>query len=105
MRQLLAAAPGVRAFLAGHVHALQHLSLEDLDVFVSGSTAMGGWPADFVVYWPASAQVRFATTAWGFAELEVHAGGYSVRFVDDGGEPLHCCEAGAEGACRPVVCR
>jgi hypothetical protein len=105
MARLLAAAPGVRAFLGGHIHTLEQLSLADLDVFVSGSTAMGGWPTDFHAFWPAAAQVRFAMTAWGFAELEVAAGRYRLRFLDDRGDPLHCCEAGAEGPCRPVECR
>jgi hypothetical protein len=105
MERLLAAAGGrARAFFAGHVHTLEHLSLDGLDVFISGSNAMGGFmPLRFQV--PARAQVRFATTAWGWAELEADASGWVVRFFDLQGEPLHCCEASAQGPCRPVYCR
>jgi 3',5'-cyclic AMP phosphodiesterase CpdA len=104
MARLVAAAGGrARAFFAGHVHTLEHLSLDGLDVFVSGSTAMGSFmPFRYVV--PARAQVRFATSAWGWAELEADASGWSVRFVDLHGEPLHCCEAAGDGPCRPVRC-
>jgi len=104
MARLLGAAQGpVRGFLAGHVHALEHLSLGTLEVFVSGSTAMGGYQR-FRVRQPPEALPRFATTAWGFAILEVDAQGYRVRFVDVSGEALHCCEAAATGPCRPVEC-
>jgi hypothetical protein len=53
---------------------------------------------------PARAQVRFATNAWGWAELEADARGYAVRFFDLEGDALHCCEAGEAGPCRPVEC-
>ena len=44
MARLVAAAEGrAAAFLAGHVHTLEHLALGPLDVFISGSTAMAGW--------------------------------------------------------------
>lgn len=105
MARLLAAAGGrARAFFAGHVHTLEHLSLDGLDVFVSGSTAMGGFmPLRFVT--PARAAARFATTAWGYAVLEVDTlGGWRVQFQDCWGEPLYCCAAAGGGACRPVHC-
>ena len=98
MARLVAAAQGrAVAFFAGHVHALEHLALGPLDVFISGSTAMGGlmrlrWKV------PASAQARFATTAWGFAILEADRAGWRVRFQDFEGAPLHCCEGGPRGA-------
>ncbi len=104
MARLLGAAAGrARAFFAGHVHTLEHLSLGSLDVFVSGSTAMGGFMR-FKVVTPARAQPRFATTAWGYAVLEADARGWSVRFFDTGGDPLYCCEAGETGPCRPASC-
>jgi hypothetical protein len=105
MGRLLAAAGGrASAFFAGHVHTLEHLSLDGLDVFVSGATAMGGFmPFRWRV--PARAQLRFATSAWGYAVLEADARGWSVRFHDFAGEPLHCCAAERGGPCRPVDCR
>ncbi len=105
MARLVAAADGrAAAFFAGHVHTLEHLALGPLDVFISGSTAMGGWmPFRWKV--PAWAQPRFVTSAWGFAILEADRAGWRVRFVDFQGEPLHCCEAGRDGPCLPVDCR
>lgn len=93
-----------RGFFAGHVHTLEHLTLGDLEVFVSGSTAMGGyWKLRWVS--PGNAIPRFATSQWGWAVLEAGARGYRVRFHAWSGEPLHCCEAGASGGCRAVSCR
>ena len=104
MQRLLAAARGqVRGFFAGHVHTLEHLSLGDLEVFISGSTAMGGFQR-LRAQAPARARPSFATTDWGYAVLEVGAHGYRVRFVNFLGVPLHCCEAGRTGPCRPVAC-
>jgi hypothetical protein len=104
MARLVAAAGGrAEAFFAGHVHALEHLSLDGLEVFLSGSTAMGSFRG-FNARVPERAQLRFATSAWGWAELEVDARGYAVRFFDWGGEPLHCCDAERGGACRAVEC-
>lgn len=105
MARLLAAAGGrAGAFFAGHVHTLEHLSLDGLDVFVSGSTAMGGFMRlRFVT--PARATARFATTAWGYTVVEVDAlGGWTVRFHDFWGEPLYCCAASAGGTCRSMHC-
>jgi hypothetical protein len=105
MARLLDAAGGrPRAFFAGHLHALEHLSLGSLEVFVSGSTAMGSLPHGFRYVSPPTAHARFATSAWGFAVLEADAAGYQVRFVDVHGEALHCCEAGVSGPCVPVEC-
>jgi hypothetical protein len=105
MARLLAATEGrARAFFGGHVHALEHLYVDGLDVFISGSTSMGGYMR-FKYRAPAHAQLRFATTAWGHAVLEADERGYRVEFFDFQGEALHCCEAGASGPCRPVACR
>lgn len=104
MARLLAAAEGrAPAFLAGHLHDLQHLSLGALEVFVSGSTAMGDF-SGFRYRTPATARAHFASSAWGYAVLEVDAEGYAVRFHDASGEALHCCEAARGGPCRPVRC-
>ena len=105
MARLVAAAEGrAAAFLAGHVHDLEHLALGPLDVFVSGSTAQGGFQR---LRWrvPATARALFATSAWGFAILEADRAGWRVRFQDWRGEALHCCEAAAGGPCVPVDCR
>jgi len=104
MQRLLDAAGGrARAFLGGHVHTLEHLSLGGMEVFVSGSTAMGGFQR-FRVQAPARARVHFATTAWGYAALEADGRGYRVDFFDTGGSPLYCCAADAAGPCRTVDC-
>ncbi|WP_248357655.1 metallophosphoesterase [Anaeromyxobacter oryzae] len=103
-RLVLAAGGRAVAFLGGHVHTLEHLSLGSMEVFVSGSTAMGGF-MPFKVRTPAAAQVHFATSAWGYAILEADAQGWRVRFEDFQGAALHCCDAGRDGPCRPVECR
>jgi hypothetical protein len=104
MARLLGAAGGrAEAFFAGHLHTLEHLSLDGLEVFVSGSTAMGSFKR-FRFQTPSRAQLRFATSAWGYAVLEVDARGYDVRFFDYGGDALHCCAAERGGPCRPVEC-
>jgi Calcineurin-like phosphoesterase len=104
MARLVAAAGGrARAFLAGHVHTLEHLTLGGLDVFISGSTAMGGF-GRFKYRFPASAQVRFATSQWGYAVLEVDERGYRMSFYDVDGEAIDCCAAGEAGPCRSVEC-
>ncbi len=104
MERLVAALDGrAAAFFGGHLHELEHLSLDGLEVFISGSTAMGGFH-HFRVRTPARAQLRFATTAWGWAELEADARGWSVRFFDSEGAALHCCAADRGGPCRPVEC-
>jgi 3',5'-cyclic AMP phosphodiesterase CpdA len=102
-RLVAAAGDRARAFFGGHVHTLEHLTVGSLDVFVSGSTAMGGYHR-FRYRWPPAAQLRFATSAWGYAVLEADAEGYRVSFADFRGEPLHCCAAGRTGPCLPVDC-
>ena len=93
----------VAGFLAGHEHALEHLALGDLDVFVSGSTAEGGL-VRFELRYPAVARVRFASSAHGFGVLEAASGSWRFAFVDGGGRRIHCCEARGRGPCRPVRC-
>ncbi len=105
MARLVAAAEGRAAgFLAGHVHTLEHVSLGPLDVFISGSTAMGGF-SRFRWQVPASAEPHFVTSAWGFAVLEADGAGWRVRFQDFLGEPLYCCAAAPGRSCAPVDCR
>ena len=105
MGRLLAAAQGrAAAFFGGHVHSLEHLALGTLDVFVSGSTAMGTF-SGFKWRVPASARPLFATSDWGFAILEASGDRWRVRFQDFRGEPLHCCEAARGRPCAPVECR
>lgn len=105
MERLLGVVAGrARAFFGGHAHQLGHVTVDGLEVFLSGSTAMGGY-GRIRTLTPPRAQPRFATTAWGFAELEADARGYWVRFVDFQGAPLHCCEAEGAGPCRSVTCR
>lgn len=104
MGRLVAAAEGrVTTVLAGHAHSLEHLTLGDLDVLISGSSSRRGSPR-FVGGWPAEARLHFATSAPGFGVLEVWAGGWSFRLVDDEGRSLHCCEATGRGRCLPVRC-
>jgi hypothetical protein len=103
MARLVAAGGRARAFFGGHVHSLEHLSLGSLEVFVSGSTAMGGF-GRFRWRWPAASRLHFATSAWGYAVLEAGAEGYRVRFADTSGNALHCCAAERTGPCRPVEC-
>jgi hypothetical protein len=102
-RLVAAAGDRARAFFGGHVHTLEHLTVGALDVFVSGSTAMAGYHR-FRYVWPRRAQLRFATSAWGYAVLEADAEGYRVSFAGTQGEPLHCCAAGRTGPCLPVDC-
>jgi hypothetical protein len=102
-RVLEVAAGRIGAFLGGHEHSLQHLTLGGLDVLVSGSTARGGFDR-FLVRYPAAARVRFASSAAGFGALEVDAAGWSFRFEDASGRAVHCCDAEGRGPCRPVRC-
>jgi hypothetical protein len=104
MARLVAAAGRARAFLGGHVHSLEHLSLDGREVFVSGSTAMGAF-MNFRWRVPERATLRFATSAWGYAVLEADRRGWRVTFYDFQNAPLHCCAAEGEGPCAPVACR
>jgi hypothetical protein len=94
----------VVAWFAGHDHDLQHLrSPSGLDVFVSGNGSR--WRDErFRTVRPGEARLFFASTAWGFAVLEAWPGGWSVRFEDAAGAPLHCCRASFPGPCEPAPC-
>jgi len=99
-----AASAPIAAWFAGHDHDLQHLrSPAGYDVFVSGNGSR--WRDEkFERVRPPDAELFFASTAWGFAVLEISPGGWSVRFEDDAGAPLHCCTATFPGSCRPAAC-
>jgi hypothetical protein len=104
MARLLEAGGGrIAAFLGGHLHTLQHLERDGLDVLIAGSSARGKGDL-FVHRWPDWAVRRFASTADGFGVLEAGEGGWRFRFVADDGRPLHCCVAAGRGPCRPVPC-
>ncbi|HYH95048.1 metallophosphoesterase [Hyalangium sp.] len=94
----------IDAWLSGHDHDLQHsLTAKGYDVFVSGSAAktrietFGPEPAP-------GARLRFGSTSWGFAVLEVFPTGWSMRFLNERRAPLYCCEAHGQGRCEPVIC-
>jgi hypothetical protein len=99
-----AAGGGIAAWFAGHDHDLQHLrAAAGYDVFVSGNGSRGRAERFERLSAPA-AQLFFASTAWGFATLEVSARAWLVRFESTSGEPLHCCHADFPETCRPVAC-
>ncbi|HSN15818.1 MAG TPA: metallophosphoesterase [Anaeromyxobacteraceae bacterium] len=104
MRRVVAAAHGrLAGVLAGHAHALEHLVLDGTDVFIAGGGARGeAYP--ITAAWPPDARLRFGCATGGFGVLEAWSGGWSLRFVDDHGRPLHCCEAIDRGPCQPVAC-
>jgi len=105
MRRVQEAARGpIAAWLGGHDHDLQHLrAAAGFDVFVSGNGSR--WRDEkFASTGPPGAQLFFASTAWGFATLEVSEKAWSMRFEDHRGEALHCCQAGFPGSCQPVAC-
>jgi hypothetical protein len=106
VRRLQEAAGGrIAAWFAGHDHDLQHLrAAAGYDVIVSGNGALGRPQERFGLVAPPAAQLLFASTAWGFASLEVSREHWAVRFEGDGGEPLHCCHAVPPGRCQPVAC-
>lgn len=95
----------IAAWLCGHDHDLQHLrSAAGYDVFVSGNTSRGRPGETFDRVEPPAARLLFASTAWGFGRLEIRADGWSYRFENDRGEPIHCCDAAPAGPCQPVAC-
>ncbi|HSM92134.1 MAG TPA: metallophosphoesterase [Anaeromyxobacteraceae bacterium] len=107
MDALLASGAGtLSAVLAGHDHDLQHLRLPGgMDVFVSGSTCATHKEAlDRVSV--AGTSLLFGSVVWGFAELSVWAdGGWGMRFVSSGGDPLHCCQSATPTApCLSIAC-
>ncbi len=104
MARVLEVARGrVAAFLAGHEHALEHVALDGLDVLVSGSTAEGGLMR-FELRYPAGAEVRWASSSFGFGILEAAPGRWRFSFLDGSGARIHCCDAEGRGPCRPVRC-
>lgn len=104
MARLLAAGGSrISAFLAGHQHALEHLTLDGLDVIVAGRTARGG-PVSFDVRAPDRAELLFGTEAFGYAVLEADADGWWLRFSGVAGDNLYCCATEGRGPCRPVAC-
>ncbi|HET9599727.1 MAG TPA: metallophosphoesterase, partial [Anaeromyxobacteraceae bacterium] len=101
-----AAGDRIAGWFAGHDHDLQHLRTPaGYDVFVSGQGSRGRPRERFESVAPPAAQLHYASTAWGFAVLEVWPGAWRVRFEGADGEPLHCCHASFPGgACQPVAC-
>ncbi len=104
MARAVAAAAGARAWLAGHDHDLQHLrTAGGLDVLVSGNGSRARTDERFERA-SAGGSVLFASVRPGHGVLSVHAAGWSYRFEDPAGQPLHCCAAEGSGPCRPVAC-
>jgi hypothetical protein len=100
-----AAGPNLAAWFAGHDHDLQHLRAEPgHDVFVSGNGARARPHERFERVTPDGASLRWASTRWGHATLEVSRTHWSVRFDSDRGEPLYCCSAAVPGRCLPTAC-
>ena len=100
-----AAGGKIAAWLVGHEHQMEHLRAPaGYDVLISGNTAWGRPRERFGQLSVAGTQLLFASTAWGFGVLEVGDAGWSYRFVNDKGVPVHCCVATGRGACRPVTC-
>jgi hypothetical protein len=103
-RLLAAGGGGIRAWLAGHDHDLQHLRAPGLDVFVSGASSRGRWRHSLEDA-SGGAALLFGTARWGFGTLEVSGDGWRYRFHDHLGEPLYCCAAVGRGSCEPTSCR
>jgi hypothetical protein len=102
--RLLAAAPGARAWLAGHDHDLQHLrTAAGLDVLVSGNgaTARPGERFEAVAN---GGTLLFGSVRPGVGTLTVHAAGWDYRFDDADGQALYCCTAAGAGPCQPARC-
>lgn len=100
-----AAGGKIAAWLVGHEHQLEHLRAPaGYDVLISGNTAWGRPGERFERVSAAGAHLLFASTAWGFGILEVGEAGWSYRFVNDKGIPVHCCVASGRGPCEPVTC-
>lgn len=104
-RLLQAGGGRIRAWLAGHDHALEHVRTPaGLDVLVSGNGARGRPSQRFEAVSPRGAALLFGSVRWGYGVLEVGAGGWRYRFEDVDGAPLHCCTALGNGPCEPVSC-
>jgi tartrate-resistant acid phosphatase type 5 len=105
MSRVLAAAAGVRAWLAGHDHDLQHLrTAGGLDVLISGNGCCAR-PTERFERTSDGGPLLFASVRPGLGILTVHPGGWGYRFEDVAGRPLHCCAASGAGKCEPVACR
>ena len=106
VRRIEEAAGGrIAAWLAGHEHQLEHLRAPaGYDVLISGNTSRGRPGERFAHVSAAGTKLLFASTAWGFGVLEVGDAGWSYRFLNDKGVPVHCCVAAGRGPCRPVAC-
>jgi tartrate-resistant acid phosphatase type 5 len=106
LRRLEEASGGrIAAWIAGHDHHLEHLRAPGgYDVLVSGNGSRERPRERFEQLSSPGARLLFASTARGFATLEVGAAGWSVRFESASGEPLHCCRAASPGRCEPVGC-
>ena len=106
LRRLEEAAGGhLAGWLAGHDHDLQHLrAAAGYDVVVSGNGSRERPRERFERVAPPAARLLFASTARGFATLEVARDGWRVRFETASGEALHCCQAAFPGPCQPVAC-
>ena len=103
--RLLAAAPGARAWLAGHDHDVQHLrTAAGLDVLVSGNGATAR-PTERFATVANGGTLLFASVRPATGTLTVHAGGWEYRFDDAGGAALYCCAAVGTGRCEPTACR
>jgi hypothetical protein len=100
-----AAGPGLRGWLAGHEHDLEHVRTpQGLDVLVSGAGCFQRYGYEWGDPSP-GAEVLFAATAWGFGVLTVGDAGWQYRFEDERGRGLYCCAAAGAGQCLPVACR
>lgn len=110
MAQLVAAGRGmVRGWLAGHDHNLQHLRTPaGLDVFISGNGCRDRTDETFEHAAPGGSTLLYGSVRWGYAVLEVSAGGFTWRAEDERGSPRYCCAArlaaGAWTPCEPVRC-
>ncbi|MBK9518900.1 MAG: metallophosphoesterase [Anaeromyxobacter sp.] len=103
-RFLAALGPGVRGWLAGHDHDLQHArTAGGLDVFVSGNGATAR-PTERFERVNDGGQLLFGSVRPGHGVLAVRPDGFSYRFEAPGGAALYCCAATGAGRCEPVTC-
>jgi tartrate-resistant acid phosphatase type 5 len=104
MQRLVDAGRGrLRAWLAGHDHALLHLRAPGgLDVLVSGAGSRGRFREHFEP--TAGATLLFGSRRWGLGVLEVSDDGWRYRFEDARAAALYCCSAVGAGPCEPTTC-
>jgi len=104
MGRVLTAAAGVRAWLAGHDHDLQHLrTAGGLDVLISGNGCCAR-PKERFERTSDGGPLLFASVRPGIGLLTVQADGWGYRFEDTDNRPLYCCAAQGRGRCEPVTC-